>query len=223
MKRLVSLLLGMLLCLTSLWGEEKTDPKALEVLDFWFGPLKSAEDFPKDKIILWFGKKSDIDKGIRDNYQYLLQAAANHELDSWKSTPRGRLALILLLDQLSRNMYRDTPQAFSFDEQAVQLTLEGLEAHDDEKLLPIERAFLYFPLTHAEDVKLQELSVQKYKALVLLAPASLRSNYKSYEDFALRHYDVISCFGRFPHRNKVLGRLSTPEEIEFLKTPGSSP
>lgn len=222
LKTFLFLLLSALFPFVFLSADNKVDPKAQEILDFWFGPIKTVDDFPKDKIILWFGKKDDIDKDMRNQYEYLVQAAANHELDTWTSTPQGRLALIILLDQMPRNIYRDTPQAFAYDAQAVQLTLDGFEKGDDQNLLPIERAFFYFPLMHAENTELQELSVKKYKTLVPSAPASLRSNYKSYEDFALRHYDVIMKFGRFPHRNKVLCRQSTREELDFLKTPGSS-
>lgn len=222
MRLLLVFTLGLLLSIVAPAEAAPTDTKAQEILNFWFGPLYGPEDFPKDKIILWFGKKDEIDRDIRTKYEYLVQAAAKHELDAWKETAHGRLALIILLDQFPRNIYRDTPQAYAFDHYAVQLTLEGLEQKVEEQLLPIERAFFYFPLMHAENLALQELSVEKYKTLVPSAPSSLRSNYKSYEDFAFRHYDVITCFGRFPHRNKILCRSSTQAEKDFLKTPGSS-
>lgn len=222
MWKVIGIFLGILMPFICLKAQEQTDPKALEILEFWFGPIKTPEDFPKDKIILWFGKKDEIDRKIREKYEYLVEAASRNELLSWKATPRGRLALIILLDQFPRNMYRESPQAYAYDEQAVQLTLEGLQHNEDAKLLPIERAFFYFPLMHAENADLQILSVEKYRALVPCAPANLRSNYKSYQDYALRHYDVIMHFGRFPHRNRWLSRESTREELEFLKTPGSS-
>lgn len=222
MTRFIIGLLCSLIALSTLCAEESIDPKAQEILDFWFGPIKTADDFPQDKIILWFGKKDDVDKDMRNKYEYLVQAAANHELDSWTRTPRGRLALILLLDQFPRNIYRDTPQAFAYDQQALKLAFEGIDKNEDAQLLPIERAFLYFPLMHSEDPKIQKISIEKYHALAQSVPTALYSNYRSYERFALRHFDVINSFGRFPHRNKILGRDSTPEEIDFLKTPGSS-
>lgn len=222
MKSLVSILLAIVLPLLFLSAEEKTDPKALEILDFWFGPIKNPEDFPKDRIILWFGKKDNIDRDIRNKYEYLVQAASKHELDSWKKTPRGRLALILLVDQFPRNIYRDTPQAFAYDAQALELAQEGLKNGEDAALLPIEKAFFYFPLMHTENLQIQEQSVKKYKELVLTVPSSLHSNFNSYLAFALRHYDVICTFGRYPHRNKILGRESTQAELDFLETPGSS-
>lgn len=222
MKKLIIFLLALILPTCSLLSEDNIDPKAQEILEFWFGKVTTAEDFPKDKIILWFGKKDHIDRGIRNQYEYLVQAASHCELDDWKATPKGRLALIILLDQFPRNIYRDTAQAFAFDKQALQLTLEGLKNNEDNKLLPIERAFFYMPLMHAENPQLQMMSVEKYRMLVPSAPANLRSNYKSYQDYALRHYDIIMRFGRFPHRNAQLCRESTPEENEFLKTPGST-
>lgn len=221
MRAFIVYALGLLLFANTLQAQN-IDSKAEEILYFWFGAIQTPQDFPKEKIMLWFSKKEEIDRGIREKYEHLVLAAAKNELDGWQSTPRGRLALIILLDQFSRNIYREMGKAFSFEEKAAQLAVDGIEKEDDLQLLPIERAFFYFPLMHSENLKLQELSVAKYRALVIAAPQCFRSNYKSYEDFALRHYDIIAQFGRFPHRNRILQRLSTEEEVEFLKTPSAS-
>ncbi len=181
-----------------------SDLRIQEVLTFWFGPLANSETYPEGKMGLWFGKNAAVDEEIRKRFEGLVQAAANNELDAWKSTPSGRLALIILLDQLPRNMYRNQPQAFAYDAKAQQLTLEGLSLYEDKRLYPIERVFFYLPLEHAENLALQEMSVAKFQ--------ELGPKYQSFLDYAVQHYEVIKKFGRFPHRNAILGRESTTEE-----------
>jgi uncharacterized protein (DUF924 family) len=130
--------------------------------------------------------------------------------------------LIILVDQFPRNIFRGTPEAFAFDSTAQELTLEGLNLGHDQALFPIERVFFYLPLEHAEIVKIQELSVAKFNQLASEAPITLKANFESSADYAVRHYVIIEKFGRFPHRNAILERDSTLEEIEFLKGPNSS-
>jgi uncharacterized protein (DUF924 family) len=212
--------LAMMSCFVSVYAE--LNEQAAEILHFWFGDIKTASDYPKDKVGLWFGGSSVLDHQIKTNYEKLVVAAAEGELDDWKSSPQGRLALIILLDQFPRNIYRNDPKAFAFDFLAQQLALEGIEGRDDLKLLPTERVFFYLPLEHAESLKLQKLSVGKFKEIVLAAPTQLKSTYENYLDYAVRHLKMIARFGRFPYRNEILNRVSTPDEVEFLKGPDSS-
>lgn len=191
-------------------------PQAKEILEYWFGPLPSANDFQKrDK--LWWEGGVEVDNDIRNRFGKLVTAATKQELNDWKNTPRGRLALIILLDQFTRNIYRGTPQAFAYDKMAQQLTLEGLTKGEDNKLFPIEKVFFYLPLEHAENIDLQKMSVDKFHSLVISVPSDQTEFFKGYEDYAKGHYDIIVKFGRFPYRNEVLNRTSTPEELEYLK------
>lgn len=191
-------------------------PQAQEILEYWFGPLQSADNFQKNDKIWWEGG-AEVDNDIRNRFGKLVVAASKEELNDWKGTPRGRLALIILVDQFTRNIYRGTPQAFASDKIAQQLTLEGLAKDDDKKLYPIERAFFYLPLEHAENIDLQKMSVEKFHSIVTSAPANQTEYFKNYEDDAKAHYDTIEKFGRFPYRNAALNRTSTPEEFIYLK------
>ncbi|MBF8302770.1 MAG: hypothetical protein HW396_1051, partial [Candidatus Dadabacteria bacterium] len=153
-----------------------------------------------------------------------LELAVGGKLKSWENTPRGTLALIILLDQFSRNIYRGTAKAFSQDSLALYVCLRGIEKGFDKRLHPVERLFLYMPLEHSEDLEMQKKSVEYFSMLEKLfpAPPSLASMVSEFKKYAGMHYVIIERFGRFPHRNEILGRKSTPEEIEFLKQPGSS-
>lgn len=180
-----------------------------DVLHYWFGHLHSAQDYPQQQSKIWFDGGVQIDQEIRDRFEYLLIKAKNHELDHWKETPKGRLALILIVDQFPRNIYRGTKDAFAFDALAQALTLEGLDYGDDLELFPVERAFFFLPLEHAEDLILQELSIEKFNQLAASAPPSLKSVFDSFANYARQHYEVIAQFGHFPHRNAILGRAAT--------------
>lgn len=193
-----------------------------DVLTYWFGPLQKEDDYPQNQSKIWFGGGSEVDKEISNRFGHLVQNAANHELDSWKQTPRGRLALIILMDQFSRNIYRGKSQAFVYDSRVQELSLEGIALGDDLKLFPIERVFFYLPLEHAESQTLQELSVRKFQELVKSVPSSQIPIFQSFADYADRHHAIVERFGRFPHRNAVMNRESSPEEVEFLKGPNSS-
>ncbi len=194
----------------------------LKVLTYWFGDLENEEDYPHRQSKIWFSGGDLVDQEIETQFRYLVQDAVDHKLDAWKQTPKGRLALILLMDQFSRNIYRGKPEAFAGDEKAQQLCLEGLALKEDLQLLPIERVFLYLPLEHPEDIDLQKLSVLKFQELTESAPFAVSSHFKNFSEYAVRHYEIIEKFARFPHRNSVLGRISTLEELEFLKGPNSS-
>ena len=179
------------------------------VLNYWFGHLDSAQEYPQKQSKIWFDGGVQIDQEIRERFEYLLIKAKNHELDHWNETPKGRLALILIVDQFPRNIYRGTKEAFAFDALDQALTLEGLDSGDDLQLFPIERAFFYLPLEHAEDLILQELSLEKFNQLAAIAPSSLKSVFDSFANYARQHYEVIARFGHFPHRNTILDRPAT--------------
>jgi uncharacterized protein (DUF924 family) len=193
---------------------QATPARAQAVLEFWFGeaaaePAAVARQYP-----LWFGAADETDNLIRRRFGADQAAAAAGELDGWAATPRGRLALIVLLDQFSRNLHRRRPEAFAQDARALALTREGLRLGHDQALAPMERGFFYLPLEHAEELAAQEQSVACYRRL--LAEAGWREPLQGMLDYAVDHHDTIRRFGRFPHRNAVLERESTAEERAYL-------
>lgn len=191
------------------------------VLAFWFGPPGSAAEVAGRQGKLWFGKSPDNDQAVIDHFSATLVDAAAGRLDHWANTPRGRLALVIVLDQFPHHIHRDRPQAFATDPLALALSLAALDAGEERQLAPIERVFLYLPLEHAESQALQERAVSLYSALAREAAPAERALFDNFLDYAIKHRDVVARFGRFPHRNAILGRASTPDEIEFLKQPGS--
>jgi uncharacterized protein (DUF924 family) len=193
-----------------------------KVLDFWFGSAGGDGEISDARQSLWFGKDPETDRRIEQQFGALVRQAVSGACREWIASARDRLAVIILLDQFTRNIYRDQPQSFAGDPQALQLALEGLAAGEDRQLQPIERVFLYLPLEHAEQPDLQERSVELFTALAREVPEAQRQVFSGHLDYAIRHRDIIARFGRFPHRNKMLGRGTTPEEAEFLTRPGSS-
>jgi uncharacterized protein (DUF924 family) len=171
---------------------------------------------------MWFGDGRKYDAEIRKKFGTLHERASRGELESWAATPPGRMALIILLDQMSRHIYRGTPLSFAQDPAAQKLARDGVDQKMDLGLIPAQRAFFYIPFEHAEDTELQRLGVRCFESLARGASPAARNDYESFCDYSRRHRDIIERFGRFPHRNAILGRVSTPEEIEFLKQPGSS-
>ncbi len=196
--------------------------RAQDILNFWFGDLPNPAIFPEEKVPIWFGRSPEIDRQIRDNFSQDLINAMRGEYNNWRETPRGRLALILLLDQFTRHIYRNTAQSFMADRMARALVLEGLQKGDDRHLYPVERAFFYLPLEHAEDLQTQNLSVAYYQQLVAESPMLIRPRMEAFLQYAIKQRQQIARFGRFPHRNAVLGRESTPEEVIFLNQSGRS-
>jgi uncharacterized protein (DUF924 family) len=192
------------------------------LLEFWFGNDPDDAVVAKAQASIWWAKDRQTDAAIRQRFQPLVAAAAGGNLDDWRSSGRGQLALILLTDQLPRNIYRDTPGAFQFDGLARTLSLQGLANGSDRELRPIERVFFYLPLEHSESLEDQKRSVQLFRALAGEVPPIQRGIFDGFVDYALRHQAIIERFGRFPHRNMILGRPSTPEEIAFLQEPQSS-
>lgn len=193
-----------------------------EILDFWFGSNPDDAAVAKEKSALWWSKNPRMDDEIRQRFENFVRKVAAGELSDWQSKPAGRLALILLTDQVPRNIYRDSPRAFAYDAKALALCVNGIDQGLDLKLRPIERVFFYLPLEHAESVEHQQRAVKYFGELVALVRAEQKPTFNEYLDFAVRHHDIIARFGRFPHRNRILGRQSTPEEVAFLAEPGSS-
>lgn len=197
--------------------------RAEEILDFWFGELDGdGWDYDTARIELWFGRSDETDRVVIERFGADAQAAAEGKLDHWAETPRGRLALLILLDQFPRHIHRGKPAAWAQDPKAQRIVLEGLERGHHEAIRPIERSFFYLPLEHAEDRELQARSVALYRALAEAAPASVKGRYDSFLDYAERHKVIVDRFGHFPHRNEILGRPSTEEEKAFLLEPNSS-
>ncbi|EIL97684.1 hypothetical protein RHOFW104T7_03430 [Rhodanobacter thiooxydans] len=185
---------------------------AQDVLDFWFAEANAAR---------WFVVDDTFDAQIRERFGAAAQGAAEGRLDDWAHTPPGWLALLILLDQFPRNLYRNDPRAWAADAGAQRMALSGLARGDDRQLPAVQRVFAYLPLEHAEDLALQRRSVALFEALAAEAEAEQRPLFDDYVDYARRHHQVIARFGRFPHRNAVLGRPSTPEELHYLAQPGA--
>lgn len=184
------------------------------MLTFWFGSIDPADDRARDE---WFRKDPTFDERIRTRFGSLVEAALAGELSAWEGSPAGALAQLLLLDQFTRNVFRGSPRAFAGDARALASAQALVARGEDLQLAPLRRVFAYLPFEHAEDRRAQAESLRLFGAL-----ARADGALAGYEDYARRHAEVIERFGRFPHRNATLDRLSTPEEIEFLRQPGSS-
>lgn len=195
---------------------------ANEVRRFWFGDEVADAAVAKSQMPLWWDKNPAIDAQMRERFQALVEAVGAGAHRDWAENPEGLLALILVADQFPRNIHRDTPKSFAFDAQALQLTRMAVAKGFDRRLRPIERVFCYMPFEHSEDSADQERAVELFQALVDEAPASDKKIFEHNLEFAKKHRAVILRFGRFPHRNRILGRESTTDEIEFLRQPGSS-
>lgn len=200
-----------------------TSRKAKEILSFWFG-----EDISYDKKIVlkervehfWFTENETLDRQIRKRFKQDLEAVTDNIVNEIRDISE-KLAIMVLMDQFSRNMFRESTQAFARDHLALRLAKEMVNRNEDTKLKPVERVFVYLPLEHSEDQEDQKLSVKKFKELHRQVAQELRKVYQVFLDYAIKHKVIIDRFGRFPHRNEILGRKSTTEELEFLKQPGS--
>ena len=191
------------------------DGQAQDVLDFWFLPPDNP-DYGQARVE-WFRKDDGVDAQIRARFGALIDAAIDGGLRDWDATPHGALARLIVLDQFTRNVYRGTPRAFAGDAQALALAVALTQAAQDQLLPPMLRAFAYLPFEHAEDLAMQARAVELFQLLSQAQPG-----FEGMLDYAERHQEVIARFGRFPHRNAILGRASTPQEVEFLRQPGSS-
>ncbi len=174
-----------------------------DILNFWFSPEHRS---------LWFAKSDDFDKKIRENFSDVHRQATQAELWSWRKTAEGRLAEIIVLDQFSRNIYRDQSQSFAYDSLALALAQEAISLQLDAQLNPEQRSFLYMPFMHSESKLIHEFALKLFQRLGNEINLS----------FENKHKVIIDRFGRYPHRNTILGRVSTPEETEFLLEPNSS-
>ena len=190
------------------------DAKVEEILEFWFG-APQAPDYGKERSF-WFTKNQEFDRQVCDRFLATYTQAATGELDSWQNSPQSCLALLLLLDQFPRNMFRGTPQSFATDAKALAVAKNAVAKGFDQNLLPVQRWFIYLPFEHSENLADQQKCVELFATLTGDPDSAMTI------DYALRHKAVIERFGRFPHRNKILGRETTPQEAEFLKQPGSS-
>lgn len=189
------------------------EPKAAtEVLDFWFGP-PAERGTVRDA---WFRKSDAFDREIDQRFGLRVAEALEGGLADWAASPRSSLARIVLLDQFTRNIFRDTPRAFAGDGLALAAAQALVASGQDATLEPLQRMFVYLPFEHAESLPMQEESVRLFTAL-----GADRPELASVVDFAHRHHAVVARFGRFPHRNAILGRPSTEEEQQFLQQPGS--
>jgi uncharacterized protein (DUF924 family) len=204
-----------------------TRHRAQDVLAFWFGPRPWTLQSLQRRFALWFGDPArpelapQADEAIRLRYGALTRTAASGELQAWESSPRRRLALILLFDQFPRSIHRGSAAAFATDPKALALSISGLQLGADAVLDPVERIFFYMPLQHAESLEVQEESVAAYRRLREEAAPELRALFDSVCRYAELHRDIIGRFGRFPHRNAVLEREPTPEEQSWLKAGGA--
>ena len=195
--------------------------EARSVRDFWFGKLPLSAEQLQQRMRFWFGSqptplRRQRDETIRSRFGALLERAGAGELASWADGPRRRLSLVILLDQFPRNIFRGSARAFAYDTHALALTLSGMQSAADATLDVVERTFFYMPLQHAESREVQEESLAAYRRLLAEAPEEQRSFFASSLRSAEYHRELIEQFGRFPHRNKVLGRPNTPPEEQWL-------
>ncbi len=190
-----------------------------DILHFWFGDLQTDDQISEAKHRIWFNKNDEIDQAC-SRFEAELLKVAQGDTETWKTSPRGILALIILLDQFSRNIYRNSPKAFAQDPQALALSLKAVETGVDAALRPIERIFLYMPQMHSEKLAHQKQSIRLFENLLETAPLNLKEIMKASLDAAHRHCEIIERFDRFPHRNEILARPNTPEEEAFLTQPG---
>ena len=191
------------------------------LLEWWFGTSESAKEVAAQKGRLWFGKRDSQDLEARERFGDWVEQALAGGLTEWAQRPEGWLALVLLLDQLPRMIFRDSPKSFSGDLRAQALVAQGIAADFDRQLQPIQRVFIYLVLEHCEHLAVQNECISRYIELVAQQSEDDRALFADYLDYAEKHQKVIARFGRFPHRNAVLGRESTAEELVFLSEPGS--
>lgn len=198
--------------------EKRMEPQ--DILEFWFGknitkdPLQNAND--------WFTKNADYDAEIAEQFKPTLEKINAGGHADWNLNAQGSLAYILVTDQFPRNIFRNQKTSFSFDPIALTAAIHGIQKGYDQELSWIERCFYYLPFEHAEDLKMQELSLLYFQNLQRAIPKMYLDHGDEVYDYAIKHWEIIKRFGRFPHRNAILKRTSTPEEIEFLKQPGSA-
>jgi uncharacterized protein (DUF924 family) len=214
-----------------------TEALAHSILDYWFSSLDDTTPLDREVepfrtcFTRWYGKQPAIDAEIRDRFEPALLTVAragarwDETMADWQRAPLGLLALVVLLDQLPRNMYRDTARMYAHDPLALVVTTAAIREYESRSITLVQRMFLYVPLMHVENATIQHAMVVKFEHLAALAAVQSPRNAGFFGfalDYARRHRDVVDTFGRFPHRNAILGRTSTPAELEFLQQDGSS-
>ena len=175
------------------------------ILNYWFGEAEDDAVCVEEKSALWWGKSAAVDSEIRRQFEPVLKLLVNGGNRYWLQFPESRLASIIVLDQFSRNIYRGTPTAFAADQLALQWCLSGINAGLDKQLRPIERVFFYLPMEHAEDLGMQHQCLWQFQQLLKIVPDVHQEIFLGFADYAQQHADVIKRFGRFPHRNPILG------------------
>lgn len=195
--------------------------QAQAILTFWFGD--AAQGISKPEVAaLWYKKDATFDRDIRDRFLDVYLSILRGEHADWLREPTTSLAYVIALDQFSRNMFRDTPLAFAADPVALTAAQAAIAAGHDRALLGDMRAFMYLPLMHSEDLTVQEQCVRCFEGLCAELEGELKQRFENNLSFAIKHRDIVARFGRFPHRNKILGRRSSDEELSFLTQPGSA-
>ena len=192
------------------------------ILDFWFDGALNNSDAAVARVSTWFKQSDDFDAKISDRFADLPQAARLGRLNHWAHSCEGTLAMILVLDQFPRNLFRDSPGAFAYDALALSHAEKAIEQQYDRQLHPLAASFMYLPFEHAEHLPTQNRSVALFEDLLKHAPADLYPIFEQFVDYAHSHRQVIKRFGRFPHRNTVLGRSPTKEELDYLASGGET-
>jgi len=186
------------------------------ILAFWFKEQQLTAPQIDGRMDVWFGEDPVFDEEVAQKFADDVENASEGRLEHWAQEPQGRLALILLLDQFRRNIYRNQAEAFALDKAALKLCVEGAMEKKDKGLTPIQRAFFYMPLQHSESRKVQKKSVEIYSRLSEAVSATYRETFETIAQFAQLHADIVEQYGRFPHRNTILKRQNSPEEDEYL-------
>ncbi|MEX1364977.1 MAG: DUF924 family protein [Nannocystaceae bacterium] len=203
--------------------EPDTDRDDIEaILVFWFGELSGPHDIDPSKNSLWWAGGEAVDQEVRERFGERVGQALAQQLEHWTESPRGTLALVILLDQFTRNIGRGTPEAFAGDALAVAVVELALQRGDDQHLRPVERGFLYMPLMHAEDREIGLRCLEVFERLAKDIAALDREGYPDFLSAAKAHQEIVQRFGRYPHRNAILGREPTAEEEQFLASGGPS-
>lgn len=191
-----------------------------DILECWFGNIPLDAFAAQTRNKLWFGRDAQFDALLAERFGDLPQRMRRGEFDAWMQAPRTALARIIALDQFPRNLFRNSPEAFAFDQAALSAASDAVGQQHDEALDPIQAVFMYLPFEHAEDPVMQTRAIQLFASLETRAPRELAQLFASFTDYAHRHAAVIAQFGRFPHRNEALGRASTVQESAYLAAGG---
>lgn len=193
-----------------------------EIVNFWLGDAPGSAEALEQRKRMWFRADPELDVEIELRFGGILARQAAGVSEKWKVSPRGRLGLIILFDQFPRNIHRGSAKAFALDSRALDLCQSGIDAGLDRALKPLERMFFYMPLQHAEALGTQDRSVEMFEALAASCPAEQRAFFDQALGYAREHRELIARFGRFPHRNRVLGRVATAEETAYLEGGGAT-